>query len=227
MSGKNAHAGHRSRLRQRFLTLGCDSLYEHELLELMLFYARPMVNTNNIAHALIEEFGSLGKVLSADSEKLCSTDGVGSSGALFLRLINDFVLSHLKNSHSSETLNTHEQLCACISQQFSGSSAKICCILCLGSQSELLRCLTLPVEDLLKGSISQKELAAMILKNGAFSVCIGVNHGSGFAVPTDSDYRIARIFGELLSSIGIVFTDFIICGSGSFFSMRIKGAFAF
>lgn len=59
MSEKNSHAGHRSRMRQRFLTAGQDGLFEHELLELILFYARPVVNTNGIAHELTQEFGSL------------------------------------------------------------------------------------------------------------------------------------------------------------------------
>ena len=66
MNDKNTHAGHRSRMRQRFLASGQDGLFEHELLELILFYARPVVNTNGIAHDLTDQFGSLSKVLSAD-----------------------------------------------------------------------------------------------------------------------------------------------------------------
>ncbi|WP_303834385.1 UPF0758 domain-containing protein [Ruminococcus flavefaciens] len=104
MNERNSHAGHRSRMRQRFLASGQDGLFEHELLELILFYARPVVNTNGIAHDLINEFGSLSKVLSADAEKLRSVKGVGAGGAAFLKLINDFGISYMRSSHSSETL---------------------------------------------------------------------------------------------------------------------------
>ena len=214
-------------MRQRFLTSGQDGLFEHELLELILFYARPVVNTNGIAHDLIDKFGSLSKVLSADEEKLRESKGVGTGGAVFLKLINDFGLSYMRNSHSSETLSDRKQLCGCISQQFKGIKARICNILCLSTRSELMRTITLPVDELLNGSIAPKELAAMLLKSGAAAVCIGINHGKDFAIPKDEDYRIAYIFGELLSAIGIRFTDLIIYGSGKSFSMRGSGAFAF
>ena len=227
MDSKNPHAGHRSRMRKRFLASGYDALYEHELLELLLFYARPVVNTNNIAHAITDEFGSLGKALSADKDKLCEIDGMGSSGALFMKLMYDFSKSYLKRSHSSETLNTVKQLSDCISEQFGNTQATICSILCLSAQSELLRSITLPVDDITNGSISQKELAAMILKSGAFSVCIGLNHGDGLTLPTDSDYAVTRIFAELLSAVGIAFRDCIIYGSENCFSMRLSGAFSF
>jgi len=81
MNDKNTHAGHRSRMRQRFLSSGQDGLFEHELLELILFYARPVVNTNGIAHDLTDQFGSLSKVLSAGEEKLREVKGVGAGGA--------------------------------------------------------------------------------------------------------------------------------------------------
>lgn len=47
------HAGHRERLRLRFLQTGAKGFQQHELLELLLFYALPRINTNNIAHSLI------------------------------------------------------------------------------------------------------------------------------------------------------------------------------
>lgn len=227
MNDKNSHAGHRSRMRQRFLSSGQDGLFEHELLELILFYARPVVNTNGIAHDLTDRFGSLSKVLSADEEKLRSVKGVGEGGAAFLKLINDFGISYMRSSHSSETLSDRKQLCDCIAQQFKGINARICNILCLSTRSELMRTITLPIDDLLTANITPKELAAMILKSGAAAVCIGINHGKDLAIPKDEDYRIASIFGELLSAIGIGFSDLVIFGSGRCFSMRGSGAFAF
>ena len=56
---ENVHAGHRQRLKNKYLSSGADVLEPHELLELLLFYAVPRANTNPIAHALIKRFGSL------------------------------------------------------------------------------------------------------------------------------------------------------------------------
>lgn len=67
---KNLNQGHRSRMRKRYLTCGFSGFQEHEILELLLFYALPRVNTNPIAHQLLKEFHSLAGVLDADPVEL-------------------------------------------------------------------------------------------------------------------------------------------------------------
>lgn len=59
------HDGHRQRMRQQFLSHGPQSMADHELLELALFYAIPRRDTNETAHRLLEQFGSLDRVLTA------------------------------------------------------------------------------------------------------------------------------------------------------------------
>ena len=227
MSSKNPHAGHRERLRQRFLNSECDQLYEHELLELLLFYARPVVNTNNIAHALTDKFGSVGKVLSADRDELQNVKGVGSSGALFLKLMNDFGLDYLRRVNSYETISTVNELFAFFTKLFAGSDARLCALLCLGSRSELLDTITIPTADIFNGTISQKELASMLLRKGTVRVCAGINHGSGLPLPENNDYLTANTLAKLFSAVGIGFADCMIVSSCNCFSMREKGAFTF
>ena len=64
------HAGHRQRMRERFLTGGLESFADHEVLELMLFYAIPQRNVNPLAHRLLDRFGTLHAVLEAPVEEL-------------------------------------------------------------------------------------------------------------------------------------------------------------
>lgn len=227
MSSKNPHAGHRERLRQRFLNSECDQLYEHELLELLLFYARPVVNTNNIAHALNENFGSVGKVLSAERDELQSIKGVGGSGALFLKFMNDLGLDYLRSVNSYEKLSTVSELSGFFTKLFSDSDARLCALLCLGSRSELIDTITIPTEDIYNGTITQKELAAMLLRNGTVRVCAGINHGSGLPLPDNNDYLTVNTIAKLLSAVGIDFADCIIVSSCNCFSMCEKGAFTF
>ena len=66
----NIHAGHRERLKNKFLRLGAEGLEEHELLELLLFYCIPRADTNPLAHRLLDHFGSLTAVLDATPEEL-------------------------------------------------------------------------------------------------------------------------------------------------------------
>ena len=79
----NPHAGHRQRMRERFQKDGLDHFQQHEILELLLFYALPRVNTNAIAHELIQQFHSLSGVLDADVLELKQVHGISENAAVF------------------------------------------------------------------------------------------------------------------------------------------------
>ena len=74
----NIHKNHRERLRERAINSGFQDFHDHQVLELLLFYALPRIDTNDLAHSLIERFGSLEGVFKADRNELLSVSGVGS-----------------------------------------------------------------------------------------------------------------------------------------------------
>ena len=78
------HDGHRARKKEQFRRQGLDGFADHEVLELLLYYAIPRKDTNELAHRLLQKFGSLQNVFSAPLEELAKVDGVGESAALFL-----------------------------------------------------------------------------------------------------------------------------------------------
>ena len=71
--------GHRERLRERLLAAGTESLADYELLEVILFAARPRGDVKPVAKALIEYFGGLAKTMSAEPEELASA-GLNRAG---------------------------------------------------------------------------------------------------------------------------------------------------
>ena len=81
------HKGHRDRLRNRFLTHGLDALQDHEVLELLLFYALPRKDTNELARTLLHHFGSISAVLEAPLAELKEVGGIGDNAAVLLHLI--------------------------------------------------------------------------------------------------------------------------------------------
>ena len=83
------HEGHRERLRARYCSNGIGAFTEHEFLELLLTYTIPRRNTNEIAHRLMERFGSLSAVFSAEVAELANIEGIGDRAAVFLRLVGD------------------------------------------------------------------------------------------------------------------------------------------
>ena len=73
------HAGHRKRM---FSRLAEGTLCDHEYLEMLLFYAIPRRNTNDIAHRLLARFGDLNGVLNAPLQALQEIDGVGEASVI-------------------------------------------------------------------------------------------------------------------------------------------------
>ena len=76
------HDGHRQRLKERFRSEGLDNFNDIQVLELLLFYAVPRQDTNPIAHALLERFGTLAQVLEAPVSELEKVKGVGHNAAV-------------------------------------------------------------------------------------------------------------------------------------------------
>jgi DNA repair protein RadC len=82
--GKPHHLGHRQRLRERLLKGGPAALPDYELLEFLLFAANPRGDTKPLAKALIERFGGIAEVLSAEPAALATLTGMGEAAIAVL-----------------------------------------------------------------------------------------------------------------------------------------------
>lgn len=63
-------------MRERIASDGIRSLHDHEVLEYLLFPFVPRRNTNEIAHRLMEKFGTFSEVFNADAAALDAQDGL-------------------------------------------------------------------------------------------------------------------------------------------------------
>lgn len=86
-SQPNLNAGHRERLRDRFMTAGPEALADYELLELVLFAAIPRQDTKPIAKRLLARFGSFSEIAHAEPAHLKEIEGVGDAVVTQLKLM--------------------------------------------------------------------------------------------------------------------------------------------
>ncbi|MEQ8169319.1 MAG: UPF0758 domain-containing protein [Candidatus Eremiobacterota bacterium] len=97
---KNNKTGHRERLKERFMKGGGVSYTEEGLLELLLAYSIPQKDVLPLAKSLLEKFGSLSDVLSADVSSLCEISGIKTSSATLLKLVDWIRIHHGVKEHS-------------------------------------------------------------------------------------------------------------------------------
>ena len=106
MAGQNiSHEGHRQRMRARVEQYGLESLAPHEALEYLLYITNARRDTNGIAHALLERFGSFAGVLEASEEELCRVPGVGPASARMLHLLPEVSRYYEHSRTSTEGVN--------------------------------------------------------------------------------------------------------------------------
>lgn len=91
---KADHSGHRARMKKKLLEQGMDVFEQHEVLEILLYYAVPQRNTNDMAKNLIDKFGSISAVFDASMEALRSA-GLSEHQALLLKMMPDITRLYL------------------------------------------------------------------------------------------------------------------------------------
>ena len=107
MSEKTVHAGHRARMKERFMKEGLSGFSEHEVLELLLMFAIPQRDVNPLAHRLIACFGSLSAVLEAAPSELTRVDGMGENAAALLSLMPQLMSYYQHSAMGSKPVITN------------------------------------------------------------------------------------------------------------------------
>lgn len=90
---ENLHKDHRKRLKEKYITYGHEVLSDHEFLELLLFFSVPFKNTNELAHQLLNEFGSFSQLIEADYDTLrnLGINDMKDNSACLLKVVLDCI----------------------------------------------------------------------------------------------------------------------------------------
>lgn len=218
------HDGRRARKRKQFQEFGLDAFPDHEALELLLYFAIPRVDTNPIAHRLIERFGSLDAVLAAPYHELRQVEGVGESAATLISLV--FPLVRQARSSASKTpviLGSTRAAGEYFMGLFFGMRDERLYIACLDAKGKLLRCVAVADGSVDTVTLNMRRIVEIALQSGASSVILSHNHPSGLALPSDEDNRATLMAWDALHKIGIDLLDHIIVADEDFVSLRDNG----
>ncbi len=219
------HDGHRDRLRARFLKEGLAGFEEHNALELLLFYARPRCDTNEIAHALIKRFGSFSAVLDAPVEELVQVPGMGHTSAVLLKLAPQVGAYYLENRTApGAILNTTESAGEFFLPKFLGKKNEEVYVAALDDKRKVLRCVRISEEGIVNAvPISVRRIVAEAVAANATGMVLAHNHPGGLALPSANDKLATRQAYQALKLINVQLVDHIVVADGDFVSMADSG----
>lgn len=218
------HSGHRDRLRRRFLKEGLDNFTDIQVLELMLFYAIPRRDTNVIAHALLDHFGSLYRVLESSVEELKTVEGMGEGSALLLKLFHEAARYYQIDRALQEKLLPTLSACGeYMVPFFFGRQREAVFLLCLDAKCKVLCCHQVCEGSINSAGVSVRRIAEIALNARATTVVLAHNHPSGIALPSAEDVQTTYRVAAALRAIEVVLADHIIVADGDYVSMVQSG----
>ena len=219
------HDGHRQRLKDRFLREGLDGFTEVQILELLLFYAIPRRDTNPIAHALLDRFGSLSRVLEAPVKKLAEVDGISANAAVYLKLMKDVGRCYEVSRTRNETIVVSIADCGdYLKPLFRGRKNEMIFLLSLDAKLKVLSCREVGEGSVNYASIPIRRCVEMALEDGASTVILAHNHPSGLAVPSGEENQGTRRLAAALSAVEITLADHIVVADDDSVSMVQSGS---
>lgn len=214
------HAGHRARIRERFLREGLSGFSEHEALELLLTYAIPQRDVNPLAHRLIDRFGSFHGVLEAGESELMRVDGVGRHAASLICLMPQLMSYYQRNAMGERPQITNlmeaKQYCGAL---FIGAHEELFYIVSLEKSGRVIK-----TELMHKGTVDEIAVYPRIVAETAFrhhahSILMAHNHPGGFGKPLQADYDTTKAIVDALKVLGIGVVDHLIFHSEGVYSM--------
>ena len=201
------HDGHRERLRTRFLS-SPSSFEDHELLELLLFYAVPRKNTNELAHKLLDRFGSIKGVIDAGLPALKTIDDIGDNSAIFFRAIAEALLRYERcERKTTSIMSSYDTLSKYLKSLFVGTENEISYIILMDSSKNLITCEKISEGYSCGNVMSTRYLTTLALNNNAACAILAHNHPGGRAIPSREDFYSTSIIKSTLNNLGITLLE--------------------
>lgn len=219
---KNLHDEHRKRVRAELKNNTLNENSEpHKILEMLLFYSIPRCDTNEMAHMLLEEFGSIQGVLEAEVEDLMKIKGIGENSALFFKLVRILAGRYVSDKKSARhNFAKIGELYEYLVNLHLTSSNEVIRLTSLDGKGAVIATDILNEGDVSSVSVPTRKVIELVLKRKAVYVILSHNHPNGNAIPSIEDVSVTREISEVLQKINVKLLDHIIISGGDYVSMR-------
>jgi len=220
-------AGHRQRLRERFLDSGLDGFHDYEVIELLLTLGTPRKDCKDAAKQALKKFKTLQGVLEASSHELCEIAGIGPINSLGLKLIKAVADRFLeKKLINKDPVNNSKELFDFLYHSIRDKSREYFKIIFLDSKNRVISTETHSEGTLTASSVYPREVIYSALRHKAAALIFAHNHPSGDPKPSAEDIAITRQLVFAGKVMGITVHEHIIIGDNCYFSFADHGHIA-
>ena len=191
--------------REKLLKYGVEALEDHELLAIFLRTGIKGCPVMELSHSVLQHFGSLRTLLSADKEAFCKVKGLGITQFIQLQATTEMTKRYLKQELLIEHVFSDTSTVKLYLQtELHHEEREIFMVLFLG---------TINVTN-----VYPREIIKESLYCNAAALILAHNHPSGLAEPSYSDKLITQKIIEAAELMDIRILDHFIVGKGTCYS---------
>ncbi len=215
------NAGHRERLRERFLQGGPEAVADYELLELLLFRAIPRRDVKPLAKALLQRFGSFAEVIAAPPARLKEIEYIGDAVVTEFKIVKAAAIALSKEAMRKKlALGSFAQVLDYCRSAMAFHETEEFRVLFLDKKNGLLA-----DEVQGRGTVDQtpvypREVIRRALELNASAIILVHNHPSGDPTPSKPDVVMTENIASLAKPMGISLHDHLIIGRNGHASLR-------
>jgi DNA repair protein RadC len=215
--------GHRERLRQRLIDAGADNLPDYELVEVILFASNPRTDVKPLAKDLLNRFGGIAALLSAEPEVLAGA-GLGLAGIAALKAVREAALRLMRSElRERPVVGSWDKLIDYCTAHIAHGKVEELHILFLDRKNVLIK-----HEQQQRGTIDHtpvypREVVKRALELQASALILVHNHPSGDPTPSKADIAVTRDIVRAAQPLGVTVHDHLIIGRGRHTSLRDLG----
>jgi len=218
------HDDHRKRLKALYREEGLNNFDPVNVLEMLLFYCVPRRDTNELAHRLLDHFGSFSQVLDAPPEELEKIEGVSTNVSTFLSMIPDVSRYYMIRRGEDRIIARTPEACGnCLMPYFIGQNDETVYLLCLDAKCKVICCREVGRGSVNSAAISVRKIVEAALGANATTVVLAHNHPSGLAIPSADDVRTTKRIAQALRAVDIILADHLVFAEEEFVSLLQSG----
>jgi DNA repair protein RadC len=206
------------------LSAGSDALADYELLEFLLFSAKPRGDTKPLAKALLKRFGSLAGVFGADAEALGGVKGMGPASIAALIAVRAAAREMLRGEVKNRSvISSWQQLIDYCTARIGFAESEEFHLLFLDAKNALIA-----DEQQQQGTVNHtpvypRDVVKRALELGASAIIMIHNHPSGDVTPSKADIDMTRTVRDAVKAVGIALHDHLVMGRGRHSSFKNLG----
>lgn len=220
----NVHAGHRERVRKRYVEEGLDSFKDHEILELILYYCIPKRDTNELAHRMISEYGTLTDLMEADPLDLVRRCKVSLNTAILVSMFVPLTRRYMRGKWGERpVINSSSKAGEYALSLFAGRIYEVFFTICLDSQNRVNHAALVHEGTINEAPVYPRIIVETALRHKANSVILAHNHPGGSLKPSGADIEVTKKIYAALKPISINVVDHIITAGDRYISFAEQG----